>query len=171
MIFHQWLSHLYTVHHCKWKSFIYCSHILWEAVQYPSWKTVGFTYNKKHRTMKARVDLKQNETLRRFTISSTSLSIATLTCSLIHSLTSSFINLFKEPFTPLSNFWHGMLLAPILSHSAAQEFTLNHQCTNTLSHVLLSWYRAAANQEIIIELLKKFPILRKSERLSLLSQM
>jgi len=47
-----------------------------------------------------------------------------------------------------------MLLAPILSHSAAQEFTFNHQSTNSLSHVLLSWYRAAANQEIIIELLK-----------------
>lgn len=47
-----------------------------------------------------------------------------------------------------------MLLTPILSHSAAQEFTLNHQSTNTLSHRLLSWYRAAANQEIIIELLK-----------------
>lgn len=132
-MFHQQLSHLYTVHHCKWKSFIYCSHILWKAVQYPSWKIVVFTYNKKHRTMNAKVDLKHDETLRRFTISSTSFSIATLTCSLIHSLTSSFINLFKESFTPLSNFGLSMLLAPVLSHLAAQEFTLNHQSTNTLT--------------------------------------
>ena len=104
--------------------------------------------------MKATVHLKQDETLRRFTISRTSFSIANLICSLIHSLTSSFINLFKESFTPLSNFWLSMLLAPILSHLAAQEFTLNHQSTNTLCHMLHSWYRAAANQEIIIEPLK-----------------
>lgn len=153
-MFHQWLSHLYTVHHCKWKSFIYCSHILREAVQYPSCKIVVFTYKKKHRTMKARVDLKQDETVRRFTIPSTSFSIATLICSLIHSVTSSFINLFKESLNPLSNFWLSMLFAPILSHSAAQEFTFNHQSTITLSHILLSWYRTAANQEIITELIK-----------------
>jgi len=64
-----------------------------------------------------------------------------------------------------------MLLAPILSQSGAQEFTLNHQCTNTLSHVLLSWYRAVANQEIIIELLKNSLFLEKPKGLSLLSQM
>jgi hypothetical protein len=31
-------SHLYTINHCHGNTFIHCPHILWETVQYLSWK-------------------------------------------------------------------------------------------------------------------------------------